>query len=751
MGVYLTSTVIEAYISGAWIDISDRVVTDLDAKMGMFDESYTNRLASPGSLSFSLNNKDGAYTPGPTFGKGTPIRVSVVYAGFEVTKFFGRIDSADIDDGTWGEERVHVRMLDWLDFATNQIIREQPVQTNKSIDAAATALIVDTPIPPNQVLLENGTFVFPSVFDAISKNTTIYRELNNLIMSEFGYGYMDRGGERLHIESSASRQNLGNVAQLPLEGDGSVLLKEDGDTLLLEDGTGGSLLEQTEDAVYVNTFTELRVVHGKHILNEVSFTVYPKKVDTSLKVLFTLAKPVFVPELSSVEITGYFSDPTGGARINGTSFTDPAATTDYMMNSLEDGTGTDLTANLTVTPVYSSEQVKYVLTNSGAAGYVTFLQQRGFGIYSYNPIEILAEDTVSQENYGVQNLSIRQPYQQGRDLADVEAVRILDIEKDPRNVAVKVSFVANTSDALMKSFMFVDISSLVKITNTKPAIDSYFFVQGMNWKIGLKGETTFSWAIKDVVTLTPIAVNFSGTFASRNAIVYEPLSKINSLQQMSLSAWVYLTSASSNFPIMTIRPTGIGWYWFVFSNAKMNFTQLFTPTDGVWNTTNDVFTAILNGWHHVAITYDNSNAANDPVMYVDGVSVPVTEAATPAGVADLPANGQLIFGNMKIVGDVLGYNFKGLMKDVRIYSRILSADEMLELASNENDYTTIPDSLLFQGFFVRNFRWNDYVGDPITPSMKVLDGVFETPGTVTYDTEVSNSEVEGADPELASY
>ena len=317
MGVYLASTVIEAYISGVWTDISSKVVTDLSAEMGIYSENYTNRLASPGSLSFSLNNKSGSYTPSSTFGKGTQIKVTCTYGDFIRTKFYGRISNVDIDSGTWGNERVHVQVLDWLDFATNQIIREQPVQINKSIDAAVTALISDMPILPISTLFENGVSIFPSIFDAISRNTKVYGELNNLIMSEYGYGYMDRGGERLHIESGDSRNNLGEITQIPLDSDGSVLLKEDGDILLLEDGTGGILLQQTEDATYTNTFDAAEgnpnIVHGRHILNEISFITYPKNVDTSLKVLFTLQKPVFIPELSSVEIIGHFNDPIGGS------------------------------------------------------------------------------------------------------------------------------------------------------------------------------------------------------------------------------------------------------------------------------------------------------------------------------------------------------------------------------------------------------------------------------------------------------
>jgi hypothetical protein len=48
-------------------------------------------------------------------------------------------------------------------------------------------------------------------------------------------------------------------------------------------------------------------------------------------------------------------------------------------------------------------------------------------------------------------------------------------------------------------------------------------------------------------------------------------------------------------------------------------------TDGRWDSSD----ISLNEWHHIAITYDRGATTNDPVMYVDGTSVTVTEELTP--------------------------------------------------------------------------------------------------------------------------
>ena len=63
------------------------------------------------------------------------------------------------------------------------------------------------------------------------------------------------------------------------------------------------------------------------------------------------------------------------------------------------------------------------------------------------------------------------------------------------------------------------------------------------------------------------------------------------------------------------------------SGFRVRFAADYTTTDGVWHSPDVTSTAR----HHVAITYNRSSGTNDPVIYVDGASVTVTETATPAG------------------------------------------------------------------------------------------------------------------------
>jgi hypothetical protein len=119
--MYLNYTKIEAKINNVWTDISAYVVTDLKGEGGIYSNAYDNRLASTGTLSFSMNNASGDFTPSDTFKKGTEIRVTINYVGNSKVKFYGRISNIRVDTGTWGNQRVHIEALDWFDVAQNQM------------------------------------------------------------------------------------------------------------------------------------------------------------------------------------------------------------------------------------------------------------------------------------------------------------------------------------------------------------------------------------------------------------------------------------------------------------------------------------------------------------------------------------------------------------------------------------------------------------------------------------------------------
>ena len=112
--------------------------------------------------------------------------------------------------------------------------------------------------------------------------------------------------------------------------------------------------------------------------------------------------------------------------------------------------------------------------------------------------------------------------------------------------------------------------------------------------------------------------------------------------------------------------------------VRLNFTHSFSTTDGTWKTTDRVIP--LNKWSHVAITYDGSSVSNDPIIYVDGKSVLLTDGSTPAGSYSSDSSSDLIIGN-KSDGS---RTFEGVIDMARIFDDVRTQSEIRADMFNEH-------------------------------------------------------------------
>jgi len=108
-----------------------------------------------------------------------------------------------------------------------------------------------------------------------------------------------------------------------------------------------------------------------------------------------------------------------------------------------------------------------------------------------------------------------------------------------------------------------------------------------------------------------------------------------------------------------------GWGLTTASEAggflKLNFFQRFSSSYGQWEMT-DLEIAI-GEWNHVVIYYDCDSISNDPVIYVNGESIGVTELVAPSGTRDDDTGLDLYIGNRS--ADDKTYD--GLIDEVRFY------------------------------------------------------------------------------------
>lgn len=145
---------------------------------------------------------------------------------------------------------------------------------------------------------------------------------------------------------------------------------------------------------------------------------------------------------------------------------------------------------------------------------------------------------------------------------------------------------------------------------------------------------------------------------------------LSGLTQKSITGWLYLNDWGDTGTGGYIIENSFMFVLIATASHRIQFTQDFSTSNGTWRTGED---SISTGQLiHFVISYDWSSATNNPVIYINGISSAVEEAVTPAGTVTSDSLCNLVIGND---GEILK-PIDGLIYDLRIYNRILSASEV---------------------------------------------------------------------------
>jgi hypothetical protein len=156
----------------------------------------------------------------------------------------------------------------------------------------------------------------------------------------------------------------------------------------------------------------------------------------------------------------------------------------------------------------------------------------------------------------------------------------------------------------------------------------------------------------------------------------------------TVSAWIYPTGIGENSEGRVGDKSnsnvngGGGWGFATYTNNVMSFRKGFGTTHGAWRTPDGSIT--LDGWNHVAVVYTHG-VANDPIIYINGVSQVITEFSTPVGTAQSDAARNMALGNLGNAGT--SRTFDGIIDEVRAAKTIRSADWIATEYANQNDPT----------------------------------------------------------------
>ena len=896
MTTFLDTYKIYAYLDGAWVDLtSDCVKDDIRGMWGMMGNTPLDILATTGRLYFQLNNTTLKYSPnlpGVLTGwkQGVPVILEVTYDGVPYIRFRGAIDKIDITTGLKAK-RVYVTVLDWMDYATKYPLTSQGYVAEVTGDEVLSLITPNMPIEPQTTDYAEGVSTFPVAFDSLSTKTRSYTEFSKIAFSEFGQIYLKKDkayGETLVFESAHSRHGLRTPTLIPKAAiDSGFLLQENGDYLLQENLDKIILGEEPVEFESDNSMMGADISYGDQIINRVNVVAYPKRLDTTEQILYSLGTPMQIGSGETIEYTGQYTDPQGGATVNAVPYlmidpndeaqVGPKMTVSYTMpgipgvitktlkvdedtrihssgvntnysasdhidigemndsvsvrrtllrfSGLSDGTipatativysslflsikgnytsnartfyvyrpkrawvenqvtwnswktgsawtaagafnaadcetteigscdfgttdtgwkefvltpaeveeyitgawdnngfmlkaatesndaytfssskeataivdfsmwtsqytgGHDRSTYLTVVANYekSTGSVSYTLTNTYSRScWIRKLQARGIGIYSQQPAEVEIANQTSYDEYGYQPKTLDQLYQ--RDVAQgvIEAKKIINNYKQPMTTLNKVTFCANRSGALMEAFLNLDVGDLVSIKEDDAGIDGWYYIQAVEFTIGLGGVIMFAWKVIAACSLlsgclAPVVLDLT---AENSGVNFGYLPQVSeNIDHRTFSAWIYLNGDSNVWGNYIIAPfsddAGVAFYIAtpVANSLRWYQKQQAGTNPGFWETPNDSIS--YNNWIHVAGSRDGLAV---PKLYINGVDQALYEIYPGVGnIAD--ENGvNLVIGNRKTSTKDYDTPLRGYLKNVRIFNVILTPAEIADLA-----------------------------------------------------------------------
>lgn len=225
-----------------------------------------------------------------------------------------------------------------------------------------------------------------------------------------------------------------------------------------------------------------------------------------------------------------------------------------------------------------------------------------------------------------------------------------------------------------------------------------------------------------------MGVTFTKPAAVQNIKWTTPTVALGHIQKTKI-LWVYFVSfnagGSTLWTIFDGTGTDTDEYNFIVQAAggdlgKIYFGSHFSTTNGLWTTNSALSTGTL---YQIAITYDGGATTNDPIIYINGASVAITESLTPAGTYRTGIGTDYYISTPITDRAPDAYIFADLT-----YNRILSATEILDAY---NSRLAIPTrrGLVFAPNLCGAAGLQTFGGSTLTASNTIVDNISGAIGT----------------------
>jgi hypothetical protein len=222
------------------------------------------------------------------------------------------------------------------------------------------------------------------------------------------------------------------------------------------------------------------------------------------------------------------------------------------------------------------------------------------------------------------------------------------------------------------------------------------------------------------------ALNFDGADDGVN-VGKNP--SINDLPSMTISAWVKARSLGEGSVGRIIdKSNSTGYAFWISSTASTNNISFLAnfATPMIRRSSSNAI--IFNEWRHVVVTWDGSFTAANTHLYVNGVETGYAVTTNGSGGYVSDANDNLVIGNDS---PSPVSTFDGLIDEVRVYNRALSASEVTALYSSGAVRFKVPNNLGLVGYWSFNEGTSTIAGDFSGNGNNGSMSGFSNPSTAT--------------------
>jgi hypothetical protein len=459
-----------------WVEVEEVIADSIEWKRGIDGSGPADRTAGTGTAKMELRNDEqtagglGYYSPGHSncrtgFDIGIKVRVVVVLSGIDVVQWTGRIAAISPEPGVRRSRRTTVHATDWLEEAATADIRGLSLLVNTTGDVAVQDLIDEVTVAPEgTATLDTGASTFPYVFDQAGSMGKVLQEIHRVTMSEMGQFYTTKE----------------NVARWE---------------------SRNTRATATSQYTFTNSVRGFEAVRDRRrLFNYVKVVTHPRRYTGVVEVGYSHDGVPSIDAGATMTLDVPYRDPDQEAlKVGMRTAQTFTATTDYIANAAEDGTGANLTASMVTTGTFfGANAARFVIQNtSGSKAYLTKLQCRGTLLRDFSPAATIHEDAADRAARGDSPLEIDLPFEEDPNVGSGIGDLVMSIY-GPTGASLQVTTVhvePHGSTDLLTQAATREISDKITIVEDVTGVSRDFFINAIEGRVLGPRRFEVTWTV----------------------------------------------------------------------------------------------------------------------------------------------------------------------------------------------------------------------------------------------------------------